>query len=300
MIVCPQCRSELVAQDISPERRLRCADCGYVFASPETNVSQQRTPNRAAWWSLGLGISSILLFFITGVPALLLGVWSLIKMRRQQPTRGEKNAGVIGTFLGAVFGVVLGGCLFAGGGLIAYGLWTLETSLDPVRIKQMMAEVVHIDLPDGFEPRTGAKVLKSQTLLVFEDFEMHRPFTSTLRIIDMPTSLSYNLQQLRTLLLSDSDFPYSLNLNKTDSETLVWVVNEQPTEVVHETYSARLTAEFEDLIDLNPNTQFHRYHGVSTDKEGAVGICLVLEEPGRKKDPVNVRQLFESLKTIRP
>lgn len=287
MFQCPHCQSELVLGLVSHQQQVRCARCGKV-SRPQTENVSQRKPNRAARWSLWLGLSSILLLSITGIPALILGIRSLLQMRYEQPTRREKEAGVVGTLLGAIFGVLLGGCFLGGGGMILFSMLylPLERSRDPDMIRQWMDQVVQIDLPEGLEPSSARKQMGTQTFLEFNN-DQGPPFhgqsqhkTTRLSIIHFAKSPTFNL----TTMKNELNRGERLLKQYAKRERLEWTLCGTPTEVIHTTYGS-------DSSD--------RYIAIVADDHAAVGLELFTTETNENMSTDEVRRIFESLKMVR-
>ncbi|MDG2184529.1 MAG: hypothetical protein P8K79_02550 [Mariniblastus sp.] len=285
---------------ISYRQQVRCARCGKV-SRPQTENASQRKPNRAARWSLWLGLSSILLLSITGIPALILGIRSLLQMRHEQPTKREKEAGVLGTLLGLVFGVLLGGCFLGGGGMILFAMLNLplERSHDADVIRQWMDQVVQIDLPDGLEPSSARKQLGTQTLFEFDNFsqwpllpgQSPSKFTS-LSVIHFAKSPTFSLPLMKNELnRAQADWIVKL-LKQGKQERLEWTLCGTPTEVIHTSYSAQTSPG-------SPSTpKADRYIAIVADDHAAVGLKLVTESK-ESMSTDEVRRIFESLKMVR-
>ena len=306
MFQCPHCQSELVLGLISHRQQVRCARCGKV-SRPQTENVSQRKPNRAARWSLWLGLSSILLLSITGIPALILGIRSLLQMRHEQPTRREKEAGVVGTLLGAIFGVLLGGCFLGGGGMILFAMLNLplERSRDADVIRQWMDQVVQIDLPDGLEPSSARKQLGTQTFFDFDNFSQRPPFTdqspsktTRLSIIHFAKSPTFSLQIMQNELGRTFGNEVTLKqLSRGKGERLEWTICGTPTEVIHTSYAAQAPAGVSPDSPSQPKAD--RYIAIVTDDHAAVGIKLFTTETNENMSTDEVRRIFESLKMVR-
>ena len=305
MFQCPHCQSELVLGLVSHQQQVRCARCGKVFRPQTDNVSQ-RKPNRAARWSLWLGLSSILLLSITGIPALILGIRSLLQMRYEQPTRREKEAGVVGTLLGAIFGVLLGGCFLGGGGMILLAMLNLplERSREANVIHQWMDQVVQIDLPEGLEPTSARKQLGTQTFFDFDNDQgppvhgqsQHK--TTRLSIIHFAKSPTFSLQIMNNELGRTFGNELTLRqLTRGKGERLEWTICGTPTEVIHTSYAAQAPADASPGSPSQPKAD--RYIAIVADDRAAVGLKLFTTETNENMSTDKVRRIFESLKMVR-
>ena len=110
LIYCDKCKKDLCAVEIPDDVQFRCSVCGHVGfqnSSRDDHIQVQ-----SAWWSLWLGLASIVLIFFTGIPAVYLGIKALLKMRYQKVTNLTRFAAVGGVAIGGVWGVMCGGGLF--------------------------------------------------------------------------------------------------------------------------------------------------------------------------------------------
>jgi hypothetical protein len=292
---------------ISYRQQVRCARCGKA-SRPQTENASQRKPNRAARWSLWLGLSSILLLSITGIPALILGIRSLLQMRHEQPTKREKEAGVLGTLLGLVFGVLLGGCFLGGGGMILFAMLNLplERSHDADVIRQWMDQVVQIDLPDGLEPSSARKQLGTQTFFEFDNFsqwpllpgQSPSKFTSLSVIHFAKSEAPFRLQIIKNELgrTFDEEFIASRS-SRGKVGRLEWTICGTATTVIHTSYAAQAPADASPGSPSQPKAD--RYIAIVTDDHAAVGIKLFTTETNENMSTDEVRRIFESLKMVR-
>ncbi|MDG2383715.1 MAG: hypothetical protein P8N76_18730 [Pirellulaceae bacterium] len=104
-VVCPNCAAQLLAQ--AGVGSLVCANCHTQFRSdgrwPRSRFS------RKAIISCVLGFLSFLLLFLTGIPALILGVCALSDIRRQSSSAALKGRwlAIIGATLGGTLSIVI-------------------------------------------------------------------------------------------------------------------------------------------------------------------------------------------------
>jgi hypothetical protein len=289
---------------VSHQQQVRCARCGKV-SRPQTDNVSQRKPNRAARWSLWLGLSSILLLSITGIPALILGIRSLLQMRYEQPTRREKEAGVVGTLLGAIFGVLLGGCFLGGGGMILLAMLNLplERSRDADVIRQWMDQVVQIDLPEGLELSSARKQMGTQTFLEFDNDRgppvhgQSQYKTTRLSIIHFAKSPTFSLQMMNNELGRTFGNELTLRqLTRGKGERLEWTICGTPTEVIHTSYAAQTPADASPGSPSQPKAD--RYIAIVADDRAAVGLKLFTTETNENMSTDEVRRIFESLKMV--
>ena len=124
MTICSHCNAELYTDSIAGARSVRCAGCGGVNLSGEEKGSGNQ--NRDAWYSLVLGMASLICSFVAGLPAIFFGIRALRKMR-YLPTSGRaKTAAISGTVAGFFGTFVIGSCLAFFGIIVGATQWVEE------------------------------------------------------------------------------------------------------------------------------------------------------------------------------
>ncbi|MCH2181044.1 MAG: DUF4190 domain-containing protein [Mariniblastus sp.] len=302
MSKCPHCQSELLVGLVSHQQQVRCARCGTISLPQIEQGTGQ--PNRAARWSLWLGVSSILLLWITGIPALILGIRALWQMRYNKPTEREKKSAIIGTVLGTTFGVVLGGCVTGFLGIFIMIFMTLspEMSDDPDVIRQWLDEVVQLDIPQELEPHFARKSMPSRSFSFYSGSSVYaddsQGFSNTsLQIIYIGALISNNPTVLRTLQddWERTDKTTYSEQESVNSEQLQWNLDGTTTKVDHETF----LVPGDPILQSPELSNFKADHYIAFTRKGdvVVGLQLSSEGPGRMSQD-QVRQLFESLDII--
>ncbi len=132
MTQCTSCNSNLVTDGLTSGQQYRCANC-YSFS--RFGKLDRIAADRLAWRSFWLGISSVLLLTLTGIPAIYYGIRSLLRMRFVRPKRGDQAAAVIGVTLGGFFGVFIGFISFCAVLIGLLGMLTSTESRDPEQVK---------------------------------------------------------------------------------------------------------------------------------------------------------------------
>ena len=310
MFQCPHCQSELVIRSVSYAQHVRCAQCGWT-GSPESGKRSENSQNRAAWWSLWLGLSSILLLSITGIPALILGFRSLLKMRYQKPSKREKEASILGILLGTVFGVLLGGCVMFTGGitLIAMLTYDNQNTNEPEIARQWMNSLVQIDLPQELQPQSASKIkiLETQTIITLnndiKDLPKNLELDNSLSSDVYPNNITilqiYHVDQAPSLTLQSTlnqSFNPILNydLLPLNTEQLEWNFTGKPIKVIHDTYNyVAIDAVAANTPTLKPIA--HSYTATADDGRSSVALRLFTTETSENMSLDKVRRIFESL-----
>ena len=100
--------TDFVSESQSSKIWLRCGKCGdFIDSGVKANAPVDKFARRSLW----LGISSIILLFFTGIPAIYYGVKSLMRSKYTSVRPGDRRAAIAGTALGTIFGVFLGTCV---------------------------------------------------------------------------------------------------------------------------------------------------------------------------------------------
>jgi hypothetical protein len=148
-VTCPQCKSTLAADGLPSDVLILCAGCHTVFSRIDRAA---RRTSRKAVFSLIFGCASLLGLFVTGIPAVLLGVWSLRDIRRQPAALKGARLAWGGIATGAVFSLVCGTCVV---GITAFAVMeersTVKTS-DPAQVAAIAAKVGRCEFPGIVQP----------------------------------------------------------------------------------------------------------------------------------------------------
>ncbi len=305
---CPQCESPLVdVNRTSATQQLRCARCAARFEfdgiDGPARVIQR---NFRAWRSFWLGLASIVLLFITGIPAIWYGIRALLEMRHQRTLSRDRTAALVGTGLGFLFGILLGGCVFLAGAVAILTLFTYNESRDPQLVQQAVDKVAAISVPDILTPRRSVELLNLQTHVTWDDAaDEDEPRTVGLRLIFFQKALNMNYPQLNQFL-RENRLSRDMELDNRQVETRSWSMCDQPVEIFHEIY---------DVVDVGAapddpeesaggdqsrtgtrlTPKMHRYYGYVVGENGAVGLSVVELDPPRKLGESAIRKLFESV-----
>ena len=309
-VPCPECDAPLLLRSSwLGDGPLRCAACATQFEfDGQSDTARVRKPNRFAWRSLWLGLSSILLLFLTGVPAVYYGVRALLQMRYQRPTSRERAAAIGGTVLGTLFGMLMGGCVLSAGVVLALFFLTFEQTDDPAAIQRQLDRMAHVDIPEGITPRRMIQVMNLQTHVGWDDRqnEDDRPNVA-IRLIFYQKTLSMNYSQIQqNLKATRIRIRPTIQLDST--EILDWEMDGKPAKITHNRFailpeedappSASTDAESNPAEPLPRRAD--RYYGFVVSETGAVGMAVFVFDPPGKLDQKQIEEMFASLKMISP
>jgi len=149
-VTCSNCGSSLVTDGLPPDTVVMCAGCHDVLEL--TDRQSDRRVSRRAVASLILGCLSLAGLFLTGIPAILLGISALRRIRQNPRTLTGTWLAVGGIAAGSVFGLFCGACLTFSLVMAIAGRQSMVDTDDPQEVRQIGEEIVRCDLPPGVRP----------------------------------------------------------------------------------------------------------------------------------------------------
>lgn len=225
MSECQFCKTSLVTDGVSSGQQIRCASCHAIsrFGKIE-NVAA----DRLAWRSFWLGISSILLLMITGIPAMYYGIKSLLRMRFVKPKRSDQAAAMVGTMLGGCFGI-FGGFIGLCALIIALiSFLTSSETKDAAQVVQQCSQYFDFESPEVIPTKAVAKA--STHVFEFANKDKLEDRSVAIRLIFLQNALQPNDAIMHRLLKS-------MKINKMKlgkhlgSEFLDWKMNSNDIEI---------------------------------------------------------------------
>lgn len=108
---CQQCQSSLHIDDLQETDWVVCSQCNSMFALATAAHDEDSRTSRMAIVSLVLGLVSLVGLFITGIPAIILGLRSLVQIRQEPIRLKGRGLAITGVLTGTMFGLILGGCV---------------------------------------------------------------------------------------------------------------------------------------------------------------------------------------------
>ena len=186
---CPYCQASLLMQNTHAGDSIRCASCGQIwqhgFQPVATRVSRQAVA------SMICGAAALLCGFLTGIPAIILGVRALLAIRRNYGLHGRNLA-----ITGITTGVIFGSCCLTYLLSIAWLMNEYESTTNPVRIEQLRSEICQLELPPELQPREGERLPTGMRTLEYANEPASRPTTRQLHIHYYPAQLGYDSDHL--------------------------------------------------------------------------------------------------------
>jgi hypothetical protein len=286
MTDCQFCDSKLVTDGLFPGQQIRCANCHSL--SRFGKVEKVAT-HRLAWRSFWLGISSILLLTITGIPALYYGVRSLLRMRFVKPERRDQVAAIIGTSLGGCFGIFVGFIAVCGLIMAFINYLTFAETTDSTEVAQRCSQIFEFSSPHVV-PTRARSVMNSQYLFDFADKPELENRKLGIRLVFIRAGLQPNgavmTQQLRNKRVGKTSFG-----TNHEAEFLDWQFSGHPINVKKSVYSRTINPDSE--AETAEETHRH-YWGYIRNNRGFYGMSVVFEPDMHDLSDSDVKEIFAS------
>ncbi len=247
MTQCPTCNSKLVTDGLSSGQQFRCANCNSFSRFGKTD---RVAADRLAWRSFWLGIASILLLTLTGIPAVYYGVRSLLRMRFVRAKRGDQAAAILGVGLGGFFGMFIGFLVFCVVLVAILGRWTSSETKDPELVASNCSKFFEFDHQD-LKPLRANSILDTQFVFQFSDNPNSKDESVNVALIHLRKSIQSSdasmLAMLRRKRLGGKRAGRSIG-----TKVFEWSMDGEPMDVKRTIYSeqTRMTVDGkEDEVD---------------------------------------------------
>lgn len=296
---CQFCQANLLTDGIKSGQQFRCANCQAILrVGDEAKVAT----DKLAWRSFWLGLSSIVLLFFTGIPAIYYGVRSLLRMRFVKPKRSDQAAAVLGTAMGGCFGLVFGLSIvtIAGTALAIYA--TRWDSTNEQVILKTMPRHFRFDAPRDLLPLKVKSILNSQFEYTFADQRKESECHVRVVLAYAPKSLQVNQTQVMTSL--DRELLNGAPRGKrVQLEMLEWSMGGQSLPVRKTVFRTSKGAERSivdpDVSNIQPNdddtVETHQYLGVLTRDRGLYGVAVLVHPQFSQITEEEVRAIFAKI-----
>lgn len=298
MSECQFCNSNLVTSGLSPGQQIRCANCLTLFTFGQV---EKVATHRLAWRSFWLGLLSICLLFITGLPAVYYGIRSLLRMRFVRPKPSDRAAAIVGTALGGCFGVFIGFivCCLAIIGLIGY--LTFSQSEDEAVIVQKCNETFEFQIPAGIKPVRATSLFNNQRAFQFADHKKASQRRVRIQLMHDGVSIQTNRDRFLTSLsrqkVNDQDMGKSQR-----TEMLKWEMDGEVVDVRKTIYrrprrsnasdSPSDDSQSEDDESSPDLVETHQYIAYLFRPTGYYGLAVVFEPEGFDLSETDVQEIF--------
>lgn len=306
MTECQYCNSTLVTNGLSPGQQIRCANCLSLLTFGK--IEKVET-HRLAWRSFWLGLSSILLLFFTGLPAIYYGIRSLLRMRFVKPKSSDRAAAIAGTALGGCFGIFVGFLAVCGLiiGLISY--LTYQETDDVVEVVQKCSEYFEFEVPKSLMPVKATSILNNHATFEFADSKKATERNVRIQLRRDGASIQTNRDRVVQSLMRTRVNKQKMG-KPEPSEILKWEMDGEVVDVRKTIYlRPRETDSNEpssappvEAADKEPTAvemlETHQYFAYLLRDDGYYGLVVVFEPDGFELSESDVRAIFANTKIV--
>ena len=175
---CSNCEATLVVIDLTEHDHVSCSQCNATFPLSQVSDTPPRT-SRQAVASMILGVVSIVGLFVTGIPAIFLGIRALVRMRRNPLLLKGHSMAIVGILSGGGFGLICGSCatlMFFGAQIGAdFATKRLECvgHVEEISMALESYRLEHDQLPPPSSTDSNGKPLLSWRVLILPHFSQH-------------------------------------------------------------------------------------------------------------------------------
>ena len=290
-ISCESCGSVLVTDFIlgsqSTKVSLRCGGCGDLIG---TRIKANAPVDKRARWSLWLGLSSILLLFITGIPAMYLGIRSLLRMRYTSFRLQDRRAAIVGTALGSLFGICGG---FCGGGAIALSVVAFLSSSETRDLKQTLVVFEGVatgDIPKQMKQGFAIRAVNTHQFN-FRDAKLNKDRTCRVHIVYFPPVMVGGMATLKQTLRLHK-ISNDSNHEPIEETTLNWEIAGESVVV----YKYVMKETYENDKGETVTNEVHQYLGYAHVEEGIYGVTCAIRVPNQVfPDEESIKSFFSSI-----
>lgn len=251
---------------LSPGVTVQCARCGKQFTLGSQPVLEPKTSGKAVT-SLVLGLIPVPV--ITGVPAVILGIWALIDIRRHAGLLKGSGMAICGIIFGSICSVVCGGFV----GFVFTVFRGTSFTKEPDEVATIAAKIAQFDLPDGLQPIGGMEMgIFAIRMAIYADRE-GQPGTMIM-LMKFPPMMAANQQQMDQQMQQQMR-SQQMGLNVETTKQLTYTIRGQPVQVT-------------ESIGKDPNTgnRGRQYLAMLADSNGPLMIMLITTEP--PDDPAKI------------
>lgn len=278
---CSNCESILLTDVFKTPNPIRCTACGHI-SIPQTKSSNQA--NRFAWRSFWLGLTSIVLLCLTGIPAIWYGVRSLLQMRFVRSQKNDRKAAIAGICLGLLFGFVGSGIVAMIGAFSLIFMFLVEETKEPERIQEILANIGTIDIPEDFHAVEANRVANQVEQVDWRDSSKLESANGRVRLVKGVTETQFAEIQRGKLMSMDLHRDIEVDESSRRSDKRLWSFAGQEREVTRTTLHAK-QGDFE-VIRYAVTT-------IADNEKEFSALAVSIRKPGDFTE-ADVRKIFES------
>jgi Domain of unknown function (DUF4190) len=224
-IVCPSCGAVLPASGLEPGAFVQCSRCGKQFNLGTTVPTQQRTSGKAVA-SLVLGLLPIPL--LTGIPAIILGIWALMDIKRYAGQLRGTGAAATGIIFGSLCTFVCTPTI----GVVAYytvrAFQQMELTKDPDEAAVIASDIAEFEAPEGLQPILGGAAFGGK-MAIYGD----RPDNpnSMIMLMKFPAWMAASQAQMQQQMQQQMQMQGQQQLNVQATKVETFTIRGQPVQV---------------------------------------------------------------------
>ncbi len=293
-LVCLVCGSELFTDFISESQSskvsLRCGGCGDIVGS---GIKANAPVDKRAWWSLWLGLSSILLLCLTGIPAIYLGIRSLLRMRYTSARLGDRRAAIAGILLGSTFGVIGGCCILGVGGASLFAIWSRDSTDNFAQTMIVLGGIAEVDMPAQINHGSATSVMNTNQF----NFQDAKVLERSCRIVIVyyPPAMIGGTASLKMQLRSEKlrgDAAHKV----LEEVPLKWEIAGKTTTVSKYILEEKI---FNDESEVKIKNEVLQYVGYVSVKHGIYGVGCAVRQPNDVfPDEASIQAFFNSITPV--
>jgi hypothetical protein len=260
----------LPASGLSPGVLVQCSRCGKQFQLGENVAKQQATSGKAVA-SLVLGLLPVPL--LTGIPAIILGIWALMDIRRHAGQLRGSGIAACGITFGAL-------CSFVCTPMLGVVVWKVSQAVqqmnftnNPAEIEAIASNIAEFEVPEGLQPVGAGSVFGFQTA-IYGDRKTDP--TTMILLMKFPAWMAANMaanqQQMQQQIQQQMEMQQKEALDVEETHVETFTVKGQPVQVT--VSSGKESGSGEDA---------RQYMAMIPSHQGPIMVMLMTQEPSKTK-----------------
>ena len=266
---------------------------------------QKTSADRLAWRSFWLGLSSLVLLFFTGLPAIYYGIRSMLRMRFIKSRPKDRFAAVAGTAMGGCFGVIGGTMIVSFAAIIAITILTVNQPKTAEAKQQLYSQIFASEMPPELLLDRAVSVLNSQHF--FDFFDNEEPEQRTIRVHLLHHNANFQPMQTQVVAqLRDRSLKLpGKKLVEKNSELLSWKMLDQDVEIRKTIFEILPDDQAEETESESgsgtaaesesANGVAIQYYGICKSPFGFTGMTVIAKQPQSLFSEEKIRELFASI-----
>jgi hypothetical protein len=243
---------------LSPGVTVQCASCGKQFTLGSQPVLEPTTSGKAVT-SLVLGLIPVPL--ITGIPAVIVGIWALIDIRRQAGLLKGSGMAICGIIFGSICSLVCGPIV----GFTITAVRGTNFTENPDEIAAIAVKIAQFELPGGLKPLVGMETPIFPIKMAVYGDRQGEPGTMIM-LMKFPAMMAANQQQMDQQMQMQMR-NQNMGLTVEETKQLTYTVRGQPVKVTESIGK-----------EPNSNSRGRQYIAMLADPNGPLMVMLITME----------------------